>query len=58
MDGVRVDYVLPGSDLTVTAAGVVDPRAGANPTIARAAEAASDHRLVWVDIVWPPTRAP
>ena len=58
LDGVRVDYVLPSSDLEVAAAGVVDPRPGANPTIARAAEAASDHRLVWVDIVWPPTDAP
>jgi endonuclease/exonuclease/phosphatase family metal-dependent hydrolase len=58
LDGVRVDYVLPSSDLEVAAAGVVDPRAGANPAIARAAEAASDHRLVWVDIVWPPTHAP
>lgn len=58
LDGVRVDYVLPSADLAVAAVGVVDPRATANPTIARAAEAASDHRLVWVDIVWPPTRAP
>lgn len=57
LDGVRVDYVLPSSDLSVTAVGVVDPRAGANPTIARAVAAASDHRLVWVDIVWPPSRA-
>jgi len=57
LDGPRVDYVLPSSDLSVTAAGVVDPRAGANPTIARAVAAASDHRLVWVDIVWPPSRA-
>ena len=56
LDGVRVDYVLPSADLSVTAVGIVDPRAGANPTIARAAAAASDHRLVWVDIVWPPTR--
>ena len=58
LDGVRVDYVLPSSDLSVTAVGVVDPRTAANPTIARAAAAASDHRLVWVDIAWPPTRAP
>jgi endonuclease/exonuclease/phosphatase family metal-dependent hydrolase len=57
LDGVRVDYVLPSSELSVTAVGVVDPRAAANPTIARAAEAASDHRLVWVDLAWPPTRA-
>lgn len=57
LDGPRVDYVLPSSDLSVAAAGVVDPRAGANPTIARAVAAASDHRLVWVDIVWPPSRA-
>lgn len=56
-DGVRVDYVLPSSDLSVIAAGVVDPRPGADPIIARAAEAASDHRLVWVDVRWPPDRA-
>ena len=57
MDGVRVDYVLPSADLEIAASGVVDPRPGANPTVARAVEAASDHRLVWVDIVWPPLRA-
>lgn len=56
LDGVRVDYVLPSSDLSVAAAGVVDPRVSASPTIARAAAAASDHRLVWVDIAWPPVR--
>jgi endonuclease/exonuclease/phosphatase family metal-dependent hydrolase len=56
LEGVRVDYVLPSSDLSVRAAGVVDPVPDANPTVARAAQAASDHRLVWVDIVWPPTR--
>ena len=54
MDGVRVDYVLPSADLEIAASGVVDPRPGANPVVARAAEAASDHRLVWVDVVWPP----
>jgi hypothetical protein len=57
LDGVRVDYVLPSADLSVTGFGVVDPPAEANPTIARAAEAASDHRLVWVDVTWPPLRA-
>lgn len=44
---MRVDYVLPSRDLTVTASGVAwfsknDPR--------RLWHSASDHRLVWVDL--------
>ena len=48
---LRVDYVLPGADLTVTDAGVFWPAPGA-PLAAEAA-AASAHRLVWVDIALP-----
>lgn len=47
----RVDYVLPWAAAQVTASGVVWPSAGT--PLAEAAEAASRHRLVWVDISWP-----
>lgn len=53
-EGVRVDYVLPSADLHVAASGVYDPDPEASPEGARHAEAASDHRLVWVDLAWPP----
>jgi len=55
--GVRVDYVLPSAGLRVIADGVYDPGAETDPEGARRAAAASDHRLVWVDIQWPPDRA-
>lgn len=45
---MRVDYVLPASDLTVTNAGVLWPRPG--ELHSSEVEAASRHRLVWVDI--------
>jgi hypothetical protein len=48
---LRVDYVLPSADLAVTAAGVFWPAPG--EPLADAAAAASDHRLVWVDIDLP-----
>jgi len=57
LDGVRVDYALPDANLEVRAFGVVDPTAEANATLARAAETASDHRLVWIDVAWPPAGA-
>lgn len=49
--GLRVDFVLPSSDLRVTAAGVTWPDATAPnaETLARA----SRHRPVWVDIALP-----
>lgn len=48
---LRVDYVLPSADLAVAGAGVFWPRPG--EPLAEAA-AASDHRLVWVDVRLPP----
>ena len=57
---LRVDYVLPSSDLEVCASGVFWPTAD-DPDFALVnddAEASSDHRLVWVDIALPGTRCP
>lgn len=48
---LRVDYVLPDAGLDVADAGVVWPAPGA--ALAGEAEAASAHRLVWVDLVLP-----
>ncbi len=47
---LRVDYVLPSAELTVAGAGVFWPEGGPQ---AEAALAASDHRLVWVDVGLP-----
>ncbi len=44
---IRVDYVLPSSDLTVADGGVVWPLRG---TADRSLLQASDHRLVWVEL--------
>jgi Endonuclease/Exonuclease/phosphatase family len=48
---LRVDYVLPSAGLAITASGVVWPPEG-DPFLATV-EAASRHRLVWVDIALP-----
>ncbi|OIP83207.1 MAG: endonuclease [Rhodobacterales bacterium CG2_30_65_12] len=48
---LRVDYVLPDARLTVVSAGVLWP-APSDP-FAETVNAASRHRLVWVDIVLP-----
>lgn len=45
---LRVDYILPAKALRITGSGVLWP-APVDP-LAPAVEAASDHRLVWVDI--------
>lgn len=55
LGGVRVDYVLPSGDLRVVESGIYDPDPAADPTGAEMADLASDHRLVWVDIGWPPS---
>jgi hypothetical protein len=49
--GLRLDYVLPSTDLRVTGAGVLWP-APSDPLTA-VLEAASDHRPVWVTIALP-----
>ena len=43
---IRVDYVIPSSDLRVVGGGVVDPLSG--PLLVDVK--ASDHRLVWIDV--------
>ncbi|WP_170327853.1 endonuclease/exonuclease/phosphatase family protein [Ruegeria arenilitoris] len=48
---MRVDYLLPSTDLQVTSSGVFWPEPG-SPERA-AAEQASRHRLVWVDVTAP-----
>ena len=48
---LRVDYVLPAKGLKVLDSGVFWPAEG---PLAKAALAASAHRLVWVDLDWPP----
>ncbi|MCZ0960236.1 endonuclease/exonuclease/phosphatase family protein [Paracoccus sp. EF6] len=45
---LRVDYLLPAKGLRITGSGVIWPAPG--DPLAAAVEAASDHRLVWVDI--------
>lgn len=45
---LRVDYLWPARDLRVTGSGVIWPEPG--DPLAPAVEAASNHRLVWVDI--------
>jgi endonuclease/exonuclease/phosphatase family metal-dependent hydrolase len=47
---LRVDYVLPSSTLRIEDAGIVWPVDG---PLARAADRASDHRLVWIDVTLP-----
>ena len=48
---LRVDYVLPSRDLRVTGAAVLWPPP--DDTLAPAVQAASRHRLVWVDVDLP-----
>ncbi|GLK62759.1 endonuclease/exonuclease/phosphatase family protein [Paracoccus kondratievae] len=48
---LRVDYVLPAKGLEVLGSGVFWPAEG---PLAEAALKASAHRLVWVDVDWPP----
>ena len=50
--GIRVDYLLPSTDLEVTGGGVFWPAPEEDPEGHAWAEAASDHRLVWLDLIW------
>jgi hypothetical protein len=55
---LRVSYVLPSSDLPVTAAGVFWP-APDDPLatlLGQSEQGAGPHRLVWVDIAMPAAR--
>lgn len=52
--GIRIDYVLPSRGLEVLEGGVFWPAPDADPEGAALADSASDHRLVWLDIAWPP----
>ncbi|MFD2844463.1 hypothetical protein [Paracoccus cavernae] len=53
---MRVDYVLPAQSLRILDAGVLWP--DPQDDFAKTVEAASRHRLVWVNLDWPPTTAP
>lgn len=50
-EGARIDYVLPSRDLQIVDGGVFWPAEDEDPDGARWADEASDHRLVWVDLV-------
>jgi len=52
--GIRIDYVLPSRGLEVLEGGVFWPAPDADPEGAALADSASDHRLVWLDLAWPP----
>jgi hypothetical protein len=54
LGGTRVDYVLPAVGLEVLGGGVFDPDSSVDAFGASIANAASDHRLVWLDLRWPP----
>ncbi len=48
--GLRVDYLLPSAEVGVLAGGLYWPAPDADPEGNTLAEAASDHRLVWLDL--------
>jgi endonuclease/exonuclease/phosphatase family metal-dependent hydrolase len=50
-DGARVDYVLPDAHAIVFGGGVYWPLSATDKTGASYASGASDHRMVWVDIM-------
>ncbi len=49
----RLDYILPSRDLEVKGGGVWWPDPVRDPEGRRLAEAASDHRLIWLDVALP-----
>ncbi len=51
--GSRVDYVLPSRVLSVVGQGVFAPDAASDPQGAGWAAEASDHHLVWIEILQP-----
>lgn len=53
LGGMRIDYLLPSRGLEVETGGVFWPSPDEDAEGSRLAEAASDHRLVWLDL-WVP----
>lgn len=53
LGGRRVDYVLPAQGIGLVAGGVFAPDSATDSAGAALARAASDHRLVWLDIRLP-----
>ena len=51
---LRVDYILPAAGLEVAGAAVLWPEGEGGTLPASVAALASDHRLVWMDLVLPP----
>jgi len=50
---LRLDYILVNSEMEVQNGGVFWPAAEEDPAGSALAEMASDHRLVWLDIILP-----
>lgn len=53
LGGMRIDYLLPSRGIQVVDGGVFWPAPDEDPEGARLADAASDHRLVWLDLRVP-----
>lgn len=53
LGGMRVDYLLPAEELTVRGGGVFWPSPDADSSGHLLAVTASDHRLLWLDLVLP-----
>lgn len=53
LGGARVDYLLPRRGIEVVGGGVLWPAASEDPAGHRLADEASDHRLVWLDLLLP-----
>jgi hypothetical protein len=50
---MQIDYLLPSKDIQIKNGGVFWPSEKRDPEGNRLAETASDHRLIWLDIVLP-----
>lgn len=50
---MQIDYLLPSKEITIKRGGVFWPSERKNPEGNRLAETASDHRLIWLDIMLP-----
>jgi len=50
---MRIDYLLPDKNIQIKGGGVFWPSGDEDPAGHTLAETASDHRLVWIDIIIP-----